>query len=400
MELEIQRTRKLVANRLTIIRDVALQLPSNCPLPWLAFLRELLVNILPSLHTPLRKQPVVRKSQSGRMQIIRGGLSEFRISNEFCQMLRGLANGLNPEGHRFNDAIDNFLIHELVHWGQGFAEEGHSGLSSRARRIVDSIDYQADAWAVLIHFSLANLAPSKFGAENENPWRLYARLIHAVLYQMHLFRLIDESKGPPIELRSALETREARMDIYSLGRVASWHYQFHRAEMFNQEFEIGDFQLLVRPELSFRNTPSAGNKLNANWPNYELRSKLNVNNIQPLAFTGVTRYGLNKVERFTPSSPEHYPLAFEGFFSCNVDQSSGSAPFFRRLFEVYPEFTLRNASPPTSTPPRYGSGSAIVQMSLEKALARLAAMFEPSSPFAPARAHLAVKTQSDLTAEG
>lgn len=398
MDITAARTRRHVADRLQVIRETALQLPIDCPLPWLAFLRDLLANILPDIITPIGKQPEVRKGQSGRMQIIRGNPSEFRVSDSFCQMLLALKQTLALRSSQLDDAVDNFLIHELVHRGQGFAEEGHSGLSNRARRIVDSLDYQADAWAVLIHFSLAVLAPTRFHAENQQRWKLYSRLIHAVLYQMHVFRLIDETNATTPKLRSAMEAREARMDIYSLSRVSSWHYQFHRAEMFNHTFEIGDFQLLVRPELSFRNTPGAGSNLNAKWPDYELNSQLKVGNIDLLAFTGVTRYGLNRVERFTPASPEHYSLAFDGFFSCDVSQSSGSAPFFRNLFERYPEFILKNTLPPPGVPPHYGRGT-IAQMPLEQALAMLLAMFKPSSPFAPARAHLEVQAPHTQRAE-
>jgi hypothetical protein len=310
-------------------------------------------------------------------------------------MLCNLRDTLHLDDMQFTDAIDNFLIHELVHRGQGFAEEGHSGLAQRARRVVGALDYQADAWAVLIHFSLANIAPKAFTSVGQARWDLYARLLRAVLFQTYLFRLMEEVEGDEPRLRSPQDARDSQMDVYSLERVASWHYQFHRAKMFNRCVEVGDFQLLVRPELAFRNTPRAAGKLTSKWPEHELNDGFNTANTHPLVVTGVTRYGLSKAVRFTPANPEHYAQVFHGIFSCDTSQGSGSAPFFRRLFVENPEFTLMADLPPVVPPPYYGSANAnTVELPLDEALKSLQLMFTPSLPFAPVRAYLVQRGDS------
>lgn len=182
-------TRRLFKDRLELLCAIAQQLPAQCQLPWLAFIRRLVESELPNIRVPVDEAPEVGVGRSGRIEILRGNPSKFRISDQFCQLLLHLKTQLKLDAQHFNDVIDNFILHELVHRGQGFEEGGHRGLAQRAARVLDSLDYQADAWAVLIHFSLANIAPEKFGAIGQSRWNLYARLIRAVLYQMYLFRL-------------------------------------------------------------------------------------------------------------------------------------------------------------------------------------------------------------------
>jgi hypothetical protein len=232
--------------------------------------------------------------------------------------------------------IDNFLIHELLHSAQGMSGGRHSDLRLHSPQTLLSIDYQADAAAVLVAVVLAWSDPKAFGYESEDAqtdlWTLYREGVRAVTHQIDIFTYIGRR-----DLNQAAEGKTA-VTIERLQRIAAWHFQHHRAENFNTTLSVADFQILHQPGIDFRNTGAAGmlkpDLLNIDWPQLEPefvewlgseknRKKLGISMSDrvPLILTSSSPTGTTRFVRFAPASQRHYRDAFVGFFSANLSKS-------------------------------------------------------------------------------
>ena len=241
--------------------------------------------------------------------------------------------------------IDNYFIHELLHSAQGMAGGNHSGLSRQAPQVLLAIDYQADAIAAVTATVLAWCHPTEFGfaavADSESHWTLYVRAIEAILNQIEIFTLLsrqDMDRTRISQMRGSLER---------IQRIATWHYQLHRARNFLSDRALADFQILAQPMLDFRNLAWAASfapdALRRDWPTREqaeferwTASAANPKGLMfaaheraPLIVTGVTRNSTTQFVRHAAATPLQYQQAFEGIFDNN---DRASRDFFTTLF--------------------------------------------------------------------
>lgn len=265
--------------------------------------------------------------------------------------------------------IDNYFIHELIHYDQGMSGGNHSQLSQHAPHVLLAIDYQADALAAVVATILAWCDPNEYvlqyhkfkgksgswelGEETSIPvvnelnhWTLYTYAIEAVLHQMEIFTLLsrnDMDRTKISEMKTGLER---------IQRIAVWHYQYHRVQEFNLSLPLADFQILAQPVLDFRNLAWASlvkdDELKRDWPDREVKllakwEKTEVDlrvgrmfNLsqrpQSVVVTGVSPFGSTRFVRHAPATEDDYKNAFAGFFELNT---SGSRDLFTTLFTTH-----------------------------------------------------------------
>jgi hypothetical protein len=258
--------------------------------------------------------------------------------------------------------VDNFYIHELLHFAQGMGGGNHSLLRAQAPQVLLAIDYQADAIAVVTATVLAWCKPEFYGyAEpqpKDNHWTLYVEAIKAVLRQMDIFTLLARHDMDRSKIAAEPSTVER------IQRIATWHYQLHRAQLFNPQRPLADFQILSQPILDFRHLAAVGvlkpAALTHEWPVKEreiiasLRAgtaaagfPIGFEERAPLIVTGATPHGTTRFVRHTPAHNGQYADAFRGIFFADPDLSR---ELFTTLLELNPWLTGYDQPPPGGGP--------------------------------------------------
>lgn len=295
------------------------------------------------------------------------GQATYRISRRTRDAMATVVRQRELNARQTAWMIDNYFIHELIHYDQGMSGGNHSQLSQHAPQVLLAIDYQADALAAVVATILAWCDPKSYVLRyhkstwksgewsfrdeqnplpvdrNLNHWTLYTYAIEAVLHQMELFTLLSRRDMD----RSEISIMKA--DLERIQRIAVWHYQFHRAQEFNPKCPLADFQILAQPVLDFRNLAWASlvdnQELKRDWPERELKlleewkkvvARFRVGQVydqaerpHQLIVTGVSPYGSTRFVRHTPATAEDYRNAFAGFFELNT---SASKDLFTTLF--------------------------------------------------------------------
>lgn len=271
-------------------------------------------------------------------------VKRLHVSDRLVSAMQQVATNQALTQREADWMVDNFLLHELLHFAQGMGGGNHSNLRTQASRVLLAIDYQADALAIVTAAILCWQRPDFFGfdqaSEQENHWTLYVEGIKATLRQMEIFTLLSRRD------MNRETIAEGHLDPERFQRIATWHYQLHRSENFNAKRPLVDFQILSQPVLDFRYLravsvlkPSA---LNRRWPSNEQAIRAQLLASDPatqlpdfrerdlLILTGVSEYGTTRFVRFNPADPVVYANAFDAFFTGNTALSER---FFTLLFE-------------------------------------------------------------------
>jgi len=238
----------------------------------------------------------------------------------------------------------------------------HSLLRTQGPQVLLAIDYQADAIAAVTATVLAWCKPGLYGYEaptpKDNHWTLYVEAIKAILNQMETFTLLtrqDMDRSKIAGMPSSLER---------IQRIATWHYQLHRAQMFNSRRPLADFQILSQPILDFRALALVAamkpKALTQDWPTKEsevvdsLRQIASASGIElvlddrePLIITGVTPNGTTRFIRHTPAHNGQYADAFRGIFASDEELTT---EFFTTMLD-------KNKWLTGDEPPSGGGGS-------------------------------------------
>jgi hypothetical protein len=341
----------------------------------LVFLRSLLNDRLQGLRFDPNQVPTPQ-TKDGRppsMEISdRPNDCYYRVNQRTRDAMRRVQTDYSRDECAVDWMIDNYFIHELFHFAQGMGGGRHSGIGDEAPLVLLAIDYQADALAAVTQFILAWCCPKLFGvdnpAESENHWTLYQKAIGSILDQMEIFTLLT------LDNMDRTEIGKRPWGYARILRIATWHYQSHRASKFNPDRPVADFQILMQPHLDFRNLAQAarydelqskekkkGKKrlLTRNWPANEKRllrdpttSKNHgfyaVNGRNALIITGVTPSGTTAFIRHAHGQ-ELYERAFQAFFDHYLP---GSERFFTSLFEDPNSWLIGKQDPPS--PPNVG----------------------------------------------
>lgn len=294
------------------------------------------------------------------------GQVTYRISQRTRSAMAAVVKqrGLNTRQTAW--MIDNYFIHELIHYDQGMSGGNHSQLSQHAPHVLLAIDYQADALAAVVATILAWCDPNKYVLQYHkfkkgkgrgwvfgetsipidyelNHWTLYTYAIEAVLHQMEIFTLLSRND------MNRSEISKMKAGLERIQRIAVWHYQYHRAQEFNLSLPLADFQILAQPVLDFRNLAWAslvkGDELKRDWPEREVKlleewkktdKGFRVGRMfdlsersQSVIVTGVSPFGSTRFVRHAPATEEDYKNAFAGFFELNT---SASRDLFTTLF--------------------------------------------------------------------
>lgn len=341
-----------IERRLDTLRKVlAQEIVFDLPVAPIVFLSTLLTTgDLRNLRFDRDTEPTsAQPDPSGRVQSMeivsspRGSL--YRISRRTRVAMCKVAADRKLDTQQTDWMIDNYFIHELLHFAQGMSGGNHSGLGRQAPPVLLAVDYQADALAAMVATILAWCSPGHFGfhgdiAKEENHWALYARAIEAILHQMEIFTLLMRRDMD----RTAISGM--RVSIERLLRIATWHYQLHRARAFDVDRPLADFQILAQPMLSFRNLAWAASfapdALRKDWPQREqdgypgwktgsagpADDLFALHECPPLIVTGTTHYATTRFVRHTPTT-QQYADAFAGFFE---NDTRASRDFFNTLF--------------------------------------------------------------------
>jgi len=87
----------------------------------------------------------------------------FRIPATLVKKFGEVLKQTAKVGVRFNFwHFDLFLIHELLHTYQGMERGKHRGYQDRAPQLLRTLDYEADALAVIALYALVIIAPKHF----------------------------------------------------------------------------------------------------------------------------------------------------------------------------------------------------------------------------------------------
>ena len=276
------------------------------------------------------------------------------LSMRLRQAMQQVAKVHTLSSRQIDWMIDNFYIHELLHFGQGMAGGNHSQLRTQSEPVLLAIDYQADAVAVVTAAILAWIRPDLYGYETSEKdlyadtdhWTLLAAGIRATLLQMEVFTTLSSAD---LQDRSKVASWPASLE--RIQRIATWHLQYHRVEMFNRARPLADFQILAQPMLDFRYLAAANTLcpelLTRTWPSNEaaavvaIQQRLGDVRASPylhasyekrsdLIVTGTTPVGTTMFYRHSAAQPDHYSSAFEGFFEARTGKSRD---FFRSMLE-------------------------------------------------------------------
>lgn len=246
----------LLSARLSRIVRLAEKIPNNHPV---GLVRWLGGAFAPNgMLAELQYDPSMAPSE-GRMQIsAKTGSHRFLLSGDILRLFENFDNETKPSKEELDYAIDDFLVHEIVHQAQGMAGGNHRNLRAIAPNVLAALDYEADACAILVLMTLwlVELFEASKDAESLNTnsqseatWIQYAKLIKATLHQIHIFSLMT-LREQPTSLKSALRRS---IPLLRWERSCAWHFQYHRALHFHVALPVADFQLLFRPIIGFRN---------------------------------------------------------------------------------------------------------------------------------------------------
>lgn len=287
-----------------------------------------------------------RREPDGSMDyIINQKERVFLLSRRARLAMQTVAHARLLTGREIKWMVDNFYLHELLHFAQGMGGGSHSLLRTQAPQVLLAIDYQADAIAAVTATVLAWCKPDLFGYESpvpaDNHWTLYVEGINAVLRQMEIFTLMtlrDMDRDKIATLPTTVER---------IQRIATWHYQLHRAQRFNPRRPLADFQILFQPVLDFRHLAAVGllrpSELTHEWPSREREIVESLTSIfnsavlpikfedrAPLILTGATPHGTTRFVRHTPAHDGQYADAFRGLFTAEPGLSQ---EFFTTMLE-------------------------------------------------------------------
>lgn len=283
-----------------------------------------------------------------------GKAHRFVLSVRIRMAINEVASDQHLSDREIDWLIDNFYLHELLHFAQGMGGGNHSQLRTQAPAVLLAIDYQADAVAVMGATILAWCRPDLFGFEEKDAdllkatdhWTLLSQGIEATLMQMDVFtklRYADVHVREPIVNQSA--------SVERIQRIATWHMQWHRSRRYKRSRPLADFQILAQPMLDFRYLAIASTLcpqfLTRAWAANEkqaigvvedaLRGVQRSPYLEAayrerahLVVTGTTPFGTTQFVRHNAAQPEHYREAFEGFFETDPNKS---ANFFNSMFE-------------------------------------------------------------------
>ena len=286
----------------------------------------------------------------------------FLLSKRARLAMHTLAQERGLTDREIDWMVDNFYIHELLHFAQGMGGGNHSLLRTQAPQVLLAIDYQADAIAVVTATVLAWCKPEFYGyaapGPMDNHWTLYVEAIKAVLRQMDIFTLLARRDMD----RSKIATSPSSVE--RIQRIATWHYQLHRAQSFNPQRPLADFQILSQPILDFRHLAAVGvlrpAALTHEWPVKEreiidsLTASASAAGIPikfedraPLVVTGATPHGTTRFVRHTPAHNGQYADAFKGVFTADP---SLSQELFTTMLELNPWLTGYDQPPPGGGP--------------------------------------------------
>lgn len=349
MDKAYGRLDEIIKSRLSRIVDLASRIPKSHPVPivkW--FGRELGRN---GALFGVSYDPNLRPRE-GRLDI--------DACNTRCNILmsHGLLDlFLNFERYfsekELYGAIDNFIVHEIVHRAQGMGDGNHRGLSAVAPNVLAELDYEADASAVLILFTMDMIegwTDDNFRRVAENSrkkWAHYAEVIRTTLSQIHIFSLMDQGDQPICPDSAA----QMNMYVRRWERICIWHMQYHRAAVFEHSRPISDLQLLHRPVIGFRNQNRAFNqrKLVEAWPSIERQDPKFDTGRPTVAISVLSPNGVRRHVRHTDDATrDDYEKLFRGIFRCSVDFSE---PFFVPLLNANFGFVGKSQSPPPPPPP-------------------------------------------------
>lgn len=347
----------LLSTRLNRIVRLAEKIPSNHPVG--------LVRWFGSAFAPngklagLEYDPTMATSE-GRMQI-RGktGSHHFLLSSDILRLFENFVNETKLSKEELDYAIDDFLVHEIVHQAQGMAGGNHRNLWAIAPNVLAALDYEADACAILVLMTLwfvelfevtKDAKSLNSNSQSEATWIQYAKLIEATLHQVHIFSLMT-SREQPTTLKSALRRS---IPLLRWERSCAWHFQYHRVLHFHPALSVADFQVLFRPIIGFRNQELAESAalLTHSWPKVE-RSRAAEMPVDPvrtasMAISGPGYNGARYHAQIFPKDPTRYDALFEAVFRCDVSLSEG---LFDEVLDQYPIFCGPKPPPPPSDPP-------------------------------------------------
>jgi hypothetical protein len=348
--------KRLIAERVEDITKLAQRIPSPHPIGivrW--FAHELSpTGALASFHYDLVDKPV-----QGRLNI-QGtvGNSRILLSDDMLDLFANFKQEMGGNDEYLKAAIENFVVHEIVHRAQGMGEGNHRTLSAVGPNVLAALDYEADACAVLI-LSTMRLVEFLEGVSNLDTinnaqtstliWRAYAAAILSTLFQIHTFSLMGADERPITKVAFA----DKSIGVPRWERICAWHMQYHRARNFNIALPLADFQILFKPVIGFRNqdepSSSALKALKRDWPEFERNSQSSVTDkftdMAPIALSGVGYDGVRVHVKYDPKPPAQYDSLFAGIFDCDVEES---AKFFDPFLFRHPEFTGQNHQPPPS----------------------------------------------------
>lgn len=295
--------------------------------------------------------------------------AKFNVNEKFLSLIAHMAEqcSLEDDDPILPYVVENFIVHEIVHHCQGMARGGHSGLTALASNVILENDYQADAMAVIILFFIrcleeqANKNFRGYDDKENTGWPLYQRLIEAIFYQIQIFSLFSEATDKePEKLLTTQECLAKKIAYTRWERLAIWHFQYWRAEFFDNTQALTNFQILFRPTFSFRHQYTASNKyLNADWPKKErsILSDLKITMLKNQFCIGsLNDFGLRNAVVFTFNNETLVNDFFEAVFTGNPSKSRA---FFNLLFSQHPEllgdgsslnYNNSDSNPPPDSP--------------------------------------------------
>ena len=188
-------------------------------------------------------------SDSG-MWIKTAGSSQFLIEQHIIDKINFVASDLKLDIVEIISMIDNYLIHEFLHRVQGFEDGKHRGVGAMSLPSLLKIDYEADSYAVLIQLTYyTDLNLSKI----ENLRQMLCRCIKSTIHQTHIFKYYAKTTDLLVPHKSLIDRELGyQFEGHRITRWASWHFQYYRVQLFNDNCPIELIQLPVMPILSFK----------------------------------------------------------------------------------------------------------------------------------------------------
>lgn len=121
----------------------------------IVFLRDLLTNgRLRDLRFDPETEPqpaLASATETPSMEILETHQETvYRVSHKTREAMAKVATEKQLDARQIDWMIDNYFVHELIHYDQGMSGGNHSGLREQAPQVLLAIDYQADALAVIV----------------------------------------------------------------------------------------------------------------------------------------------------------------------------------------------------------------------------------------------------------